>query len=120
QTNTNSGALQIVVERVVLSVRTVGVQVGTLGQIVGVTQREDVHVLVLTSAVQLVVAGVNHLPRTEQLAGAADRSAQANHVRIGLEAVGNPRAVEAQVSVAIHAPRAEPAIGGAGVSQRQL
>src|SRR3546814_6074589 len=48
-------------------------------------QREHVHRFVAAS--QLVVAGVNHLPRIEQLRSAADRGGQADHVRIRLEAV---------------------------------
>src|SRR5690606_26383819 len=107
---------------VVLGVRTVGVQVGTLGQVVGVAQREDVHLLF--AAGQLVVARVNHLPRTEQLAGAADGGGQADQVRVGLEAVGEH--VHAEVVFtggqlqAADALAAEPAVGGAGVGQREL
>src|SRR5690606_12696687 len=88
----------------------------------GVAQREDVHRLV--AAGQAVVAGINHLPRTEQLRRAADGGGQADQVRVRLEAVGEHVAAQAAfVGTQLQTGNAlasEPAVGGAAVGQSQL
>ncbi|KAG1434927.1 hypothetical protein G6F57_021362 [Rhizopus arrhizus] len=85
-TDANRAHLVAVDESGAIGVGRQGVQVGPLGQIVRVAQAVDVH------GVQVLVR-ISTLPRREDVAGAADRRAHADHVRIDAQAVPREAAI---------------------------
>ncbi|KAG1453137.1 hypothetical protein G6F57_015789 [Rhizopus arrhizus] len=114
------GALQPVDERVIRAVRTVGGQIGALGQVVGVAHAVGVHVGI--AARQLVVGRGDVLPRGEDAVGTAHGQGRAQHVGVRLEAVheavGTELVAEGRAGGQVLAD--EPAVGGAAVGGGQL
>src|SRR5690606_22512910 len=73
----------------VLRVRTDSVQVGALGQVVGVAQAERVLLLESSAGVAVgCIGGVSHVPGSHHLAG-AHRGGQTNHVGVNLQATSS-------------------------------
>src|SRR5690606_9539004 len=86
QTKTDQGALVVVIEVHVLSIRTDSVHVGALGQVVSVANAVRVLLLVTTCRFPRIrhVGRIGHRPRGHHLAS-TQRSGQADHVRVDLQ-----------------------------------
>src|SRR5690606_6595959 len=94
QADGHSGAALVFLESPVVAVRTHRVQVGALAQVVGVAQAERVARGIVAS--QTAVVDVGTLPGRPDVAGAADRGADAQQVRVDARAISQFPAAQAR------------------------
>src|SRR5690606_12193017 len=92
QADTDGQHLVAINEGSSVSIRSDRVQVGALGQVIGVAYAVDVH------GFQILV-GIGTLPRREDVAGAADGCADTDQVRVDLQAIPRKGVVGAALAL---------------------